>query len=942
MNGDGKLDLISANIWSSTLSILTNNGSGGFVLAASPQVGSNPYAVTAADVNGDGKVDLISANRGSSTLTILTNNGSGGFVLAASPSVGSAPQWVTAADVNGDGKVDLISANSVGNSLTILTNNGSGGFVLAASPTVGNYPVSVCAADLNGDGRLDLVSANYNDNSLSVLLNTTQFSSCTPPPAGLVSWWPAEENANDIIGGNNGMLMNGTGFTNGEVGEAFNLNGVNNFVLVNPATRNLDVGQGSGFTFEGWIKPTTVTKQQLIAEYERVLGTANGGDVGIDFVIQPSTILYANLVDTNQTDHEIYSPANRLVPGVWQHVALTYDKVSGNASLYINGTIATQTNLGSFTPQTSYTNLLLGARTTYGSVSSPNTAFSGGMDEMSIYSRALSPAEIAAIYSAGSEGKCAPATTTCTPPPAGLVNWWPAEGNVNDIVGGNNGIPVGNLGYTNGEVGQAFVFDNSTSYIPFPAASNLDLGASGSGFTIECWVKPNAFNVAVSGPIVEWDSPSSAALELWSGPTLFANLVDTSGNTHVIQSTNGIFTTNGWQHVALTYDKSSGTAILYYNGSVAESNNFGSITPQTSYPAYHLNIGRRTAATTGLGDTYGGLLDELSFYNRALSAAEIAAIYNAGSDGKCAPTPPPPTAHAAKAAAVETNGFVIAVSVADGGSGYTGVPLVRFIGGGGSGAQGVAVVSNGVVTGITVTNAGSGYTSAPVVVIEPPFISQPVLGIAPMSFLSFTNLTGGGTYQLQKFSAWYWTNEPVSFTATNINFLNYSLMVPGVAGSGDYRLALYPVPAQAFAAALLFNGFVVGANVTSGGSGYVTSPAVSIVGGGGTNAAAMAQISGGVVTKIVITDAGIGYTSRPTIRIAAPPAATIMPTVLPVMRVDAAQLAPYDNYQIQFTPNLTTAWTNWNGGLFSPTDVTNSQYLFITNDAGFFRLLYVP
>ncbi len=44
-------------------------------------------------------------------------------------------------------------------------------------------------------------------------------------------------------------------------------------------------------------------------------------------------------------------------------------------------------------------------------------------------------------------------------------------------------------------------------------------------------------------------------------------------------------------------------------------------------------------------------------------------------------------------------------------------------------------------------------------------------------------------------------------------------------GSGNYRLAVSPVPGQAFATAQLFNGFVVGATVTSGGSGYVTSPA---------------------------------------------------------------------------------------------------------------------
>ena len=283
--------------------------------------------------------------------------------------------------------------------------------------------------------------------------------------------------------------------------------------------------------------------------------------------------------------------------------------------------------------------------------------------------------------------------------------------------------------------------------------------------------------------------------------------------------------------------------------------------------------------------------------------------------------------------------FVVGANITDGGSGYTNTPIVRFVGGGGSGAQAVAVVSNGMVTAISMLDAGYGYTNAPLFVIDPPFIAHPVLGIAPMSFLSFTNLTVGGSYQLQRSMGWYWADEPVSFTATGGS---YTQMVAGVAVSGDYRLALNPVPAQAFATAQLFNGFVVGAAVTSGGSGYVTSPVVNIVGGGGTDATALSHISGGVVTAVSITDAGIGYTNAPTIQIAAPPAAAVSPTVRPVMRVDTADLAPYNNYQIQFKPDLGEAWGNWNGGLFTPTDMINSQYLFITNGSGFFRVQHVP
>jgi hypothetical protein len=293
----------------------------------------------------------------------------------------------------------------------------------------------------------------------------------------------------------------------------------------------------------------------------------------------------------------------------------------------------------------------------------------------------------------------------------------------------------------------------------------------------------------------------------------------------------------------------------------------------------------------------------------------------------------------ATANSVLTNGFVVGVNITDGGYGYTNTPTVRIIGGGGTGAQAVAVVSNGVIIAVNVLDAGDGYTSAPLVVINPPLIPYPVLGIAPMSFLAFSNLTVGGVYQLQQSVAGYWTNQPVSFTATNAL---YTQMVTGVASGGDYQLARSPVPAQAFATPEVVNGFVVGATVTSGGSGYVTSPMVSIVDNYGSNATAISQISSGVVANIIITDAGIGYSDTPTIEIAPPPATAISPTVSPVMQLDSANLAPYNNYQIQFTPTLGATWMSWNGGLFTPTDVTNSQYLFITNGTGFFRLQYVP
>ncbi|HTX21832.1 MAG TPA: LamG domain-containing protein, partial [Candidatus Aquilonibacter sp.] len=207
--------------------------------------------------------------------------------------------------------------------------------------------------------------------------------------------------------------------------------------------------------------------------------------------------------------------------------------------------------------------------------------------------------------------------------PSGLVALWSGEGNGDDSVGGNNATPIGNVTFAEGQVGQAFCLDGHSSYLTVPASPSLNVGA-GDGLTITAWIKPNAFDVDVSGaPIIEWDSETTDGCELWSGGSLFVNIRDLSGNGHTVNFSYA-FDTNNFQFVAMTYDKNSGNIFLYINGVAVTSKNYGSFTPQTTYP---VNIGRRTGQPVGNGDTYGGLIDELAIYNRALSASEIEAVY---------------------------------------------------------------------------------------------------------------------------------------------------------------------------------------------------------------------------------------------------------------------------------------------------------------------------
>ncbi len=235
-------------------------------------------------------------------------------------------------------------------------------------------------------------------------------SPCAPVAPGLVSWWRGEGDASDFVGINNGVLEGGMAFATGEVGQAFSFNGTNADVRV-PASASLNVGLAGGFTIETWIQPGDVTSGHPLAEWN------NGSTYGTHFWIfgNPQSI-YMNVLDTSGTCHDLNAPANILNTTNFQHVAATYDKASGVATLYYNGLAVATANFGSVTPQTSY-NLFLGRRPA--GVSSGY--YQGLMDEVSLYSRALSASEIQAIYNAGSAGKCGLAPAILTPPQSQTV-----------------------------------------------------------------------------------------------------------------------------------------------------------------------------------------------------------------------------------------------------------------------------------------------------------------------------------------------------------------------------------------------------------------------------------------------------------------------------------------------------------------------------------------
>jgi len=169
VNGDGKLDLAFANHDTSYLVVLTGDGKGGFRPApGSPftvQSKPHPHGVAMADFNGDSKPDLVTDDWQNDRVTVLFNDGKGGFLSpGASFPVGKMPYHkLRAADVNRDGQADIVTTNFEGGNVTILLADGKGTFKQASgSPFEANrQPFGIAIGDLNGDGNPDLAVAHY-------------------------------------------------------------------------------------------------------------------------------------------------------------------------------------------------------------------------------------------------------------------------------------------------------------------------------------------------------------------------------------------------------------------------------------------------------------------------------------------------------------------------------------------------------------------------------------------------------------------------------------------------------------------------------------------------------------------------------------------------------------------------------------------------------------
>ncbi len=220
---------------------------------------------------------------------------------------------------------------------------------------------------------------------LSTLLLSVFTFAQTPnyvPASGLVAWWEFTGNADDTSGNNNNLIVNGATLTtdrNGNPNAAYSFNGTNNYLTKSSLSYNFS--QGDSYSVSFWIKK---------ADNASGVAMMSGSSTNNNFIwllqYDATKIIYGTNKQ-GQTWTWLNGPAYSTE---WEHYVAVYNNQS--MQLYKNGiSLGTTSNI--------YTSVLSAALPFYiGSAIGPSAYIKGSIDDVGIWNRVLTPAEVTQIY----------------------------------------------------------------------------------------------------------------------------------------------------------------------------------------------------------------------------------------------------------------------------------------------------------------------------------------------------------------------------------------------------------------------------------------------------------------------------------------------------------------------------------------------------------------
>jgi hypothetical protein len=382
----------------------------------------------------------------------------------------------------------------------------------------------------------------------------------------------------------------------------------------------------------------------------------------------------------------------------------------------------------------------------------------------------------------------------CILPAPGLVSWWPGEGTAADAVGGNPGmLSSSGVAFAPGVVGLAFRFDGSNGFVQLPddlfpiPLSGYPAGTS--PFSVELWFRTTASGVILGQQTMLPMEPRGnndgwiPAIYVGTNGQLYVHAFHSSPGMQPIISPR-VVNDGFFHHVAATFDGSVRT--VYLDGARLGTNQFRQ-QPYNNATVYHYQLGngytRNWPSAPNGWAPFQGIIDEPAVYNRALTAAEVAAIRQVGSAGRCPPPSPSEVIYQNDFERVDTEGDWAPIGLDRTPQGGR-----RFLGQFGNSTVTLTLTNLPVHSNLTVAfdllilNSWDGSMPRSVAPAGPDLFEASVEGGPTLLYASFDNASVS-LGRPQSFPATYRTNDyPGQTGALEVNTLGFPL------GDAVYRL----------------------------------------------------------------------------------------------------------------------------------------------------------
>lgn len=406
----------------------------------------------------------------------------------------------------------------------------------------------------------------------------------------LVAYWNFSENtgssAADSAGSNDGTIS-GASWASGYFDYALDFDASGDYIDCDNDSSVQGINSSEDWTLAAWVYADDVTNCDNFIFYK-------SGSWGV--TVSPWGTAGRIVFSEYNTYYNAYSDASALAAGGWHHVALVGEGTLADITFYVDANDVT----GGVTGDYAY----YGSSGDFNISRSGSYSFDGKLDDVRVYDKALTVAEIQSLYED-------------TRVPTDQVAHWKLDENTgsttDDSAGSNDGSITG-ASWTSGYFDYALSFDGSGDYVDCDNDSSLQGINSSEDWSVSLWIYPNDVSANSDNTILAkggW----SLRLAPWSAGRLIFTEKSTWYNAYTDYD---LIEEDQWQHIVLVGQGTLANITFYVNG-VNETQGYG------ADQAYYGSTGDFTISASS--NSFDGKIDDVRVFDRALTSDEVTAIY---------------------------------------------------------------------------------------------------------------------------------------------------------------------------------------------------------------------------------------------------------------------------------------------------------------------------